>query len=125
MRLKIASINWAGKAMRVLRRLLGQSILLLVHFYRLFISPILVPSCRFQPTCSEYALEAVRHHGPICGLVLFLRRISRCHPIESLGAGHGFDPVPVEILRGPWYAPWRLVILTQKTEDAHDYADLA
>ena len=111
--------------MRVLRRLSGFPVLLPVYLYRLFISPLLPPTCRFQPTCSEYALDAVRQHGPISGFVLFFRRISRCHPIERLGAGHGFDPVPVEILRGPWYAPWRLVILTQRTEDAHDYADLA
>ena len=111
--------------MRALHRFLGLLILLPVYFYRLFLSPLMPPTCRFQPTCSEYALEAVRHHGPISGLVLFFRRISRCHPIESLGAGYGFDPVPVEISRGPWYAPWRLVILTPKTEDAHDYADPA
>ena len=111
--------------MRVLRRFLGLLILLPVYFYHLFLSPLMPPTCRFQPTCSEYALDAVRHHGPISGCVLFLRRISHCHPIESLGAGHGFDPVPVEILRGPWYAPWRLVIVEQKTEDADDYIDLA
>ena len=111
--------------MRVLPRFLGLLILLPVYFYRLFLSPLMPPTCRFQPTCSEYALDAVRHHGPISGCVLFLRRISHCHPMESLGAGHGFDPVPVEILRGPWYAPWRLVIVTQKTEDAHDYTDPA
>jgi putative membrane protein insertion efficiency factor len=109
----------------ILRKLLGLPILLPVYFYRLFLSPLLPPTCRFQPTCSEYALDAVRQHGPISGCVLFLRRISHCHPIESLGAGHGFDPVPVEILCGPWYAPWRLVIVTQKTEDAHDYTNPA
>ena len=111
--------------MRVLRSFSGLLISLPVYAYRLFVSPLLPPSCRFQPTCSEYALDAVKQHGPLAGLVLFLRRISRCHPIESLGAGHGFDPVPVEISRGPWYAPWRLVIVEQKTEDADDYIDLA
>ena len=102
--------------MRVLHRLHVLLILLPVYFYRLLISPLMPPTCRFQPTCSEYALEAVRHHGPIFGLVLFLRRISHCHPIEALGARHGFDPVPVEILRGPWYAPWRLVIVKRENE---------
>jgi len=61
-----------------------------VHFYRYFISPLLGPKCRFQPTCSQYALDALEIHGPIRGSWLALRRILRCHPF----GGHGYDPVP-------------------------------
>ena len=82
--------------------------LLPVHMYRLFVSPVLGPRCRFQPTCSQYALDAVKAHGVWLGFWLTARRLARCHPFEKLGAGHGFDPVPVEILRAAWYAPWRV-----------------
>ena len=82
--------------------------LLPVHFYRLFVSPLLGPRCRFQPTCSEYAVDAMRAHGAWAGGWLAAKRLARCHPFERLGAGHGFDPVPVAISRCPWYAPWRV-----------------
>lgn len=65
-----------------------------IHFYRRFLSPLTPPSCRFDPTCSAYALEAIRTHGPARGLVLSARRILRCHPISWLGGSSGFDPVP-------------------------------
>jgi len=65
-----------------------------IHFYRRFISPLSPPSCRFQPTCSAYALEALRTHGPVRGLTLAVRRIARCHPLTWLGGSSGFDPVP-------------------------------
>ena len=65
-----------------------------IHFYRYILSPLSPPSCRFQPTCSAYALEAIKTHGPVRGLMLALRRIGRCHPISWLGGSSGFDPVP-------------------------------
>ena len=65
-----------------------------IHFYRYFISPLLPPSCRYQPTCSAYALEAIRVHGALKGGWLATRRILRCHPITWLGGGQGHDPVP-------------------------------
>jgi putative membrane protein insertion efficiency factor len=65
-----------------------------IHFYRYVLSPLGPPSCRFQPTCSAYALEAIKTHGPVRGLMLALRRIGRCHPIRWLGGSSGFDPVP-------------------------------
>ena len=65
-----------------------------IHFYRRFLSPLAPPSCRFQPTCSAYALEAIKTHGPLRGLGLAVRRILRCHPISWLGGSSGFDPVP-------------------------------
>lgn len=82
--------------------------LLPVYFYRLFVSPVLGPRCRFQPTCSEYAVEAVKAHGVWMGFWLSFRRLARCHPFEKFGGCHGFDPVPVEISRAAWYAPWRV-----------------
>jgi hypothetical protein len=65
-----------------------------IHAYRQFVSPLLPPSCRHQPTCSAYALEALQVHGPIKGLWLALKRIGRCHPISWLGGSSGYDPVP-------------------------------
>jgi uncharacterized protein len=65
-----------------------------IRFYRAFISPLFPPACRFQPTCSQYAIEAIATHGPLRGLGLALRRLSRCHPISWLGGSSGFDPVP-------------------------------
>lgn len=63
----------------------------LIRFYQVCISPLKGgPSCRFTPTCSQYALEAFRKHGPFKGLYLSVRRILRCHP----WGGHGYDPVP-------------------------------
>ena len=56
------------------------------------ISPLKPPSCRFTPTCSQYALEAFRKHGPVKGMILAVRRILRCHP----WGGSGYDPVPEE-----------------------------
>ena len=61
-----------------------------IHFYRACISPMTPPTCRFTPTCSRYALEALCRHGPIRGLWLAIRRIARCHP----WGGSGYDPVP-------------------------------
>lgn len=61
-----------------------------IQVYRKLISPLLPPSCRFQPTCSAYALEAISTWGVAKGSWLALRRISRCHPFHP----GGFDPVP-------------------------------
>lgn len=63
--------------------------------YRLLISPWLPPSCRYEPSCSVYALEALQRHGPVRGALLAVGRIGRCHP----WGGHGYDPVP-DIKRG-------------------------
>ena len=62
----------------------------LIQLYRNVISPLVPARCRYQPTCSAYAIEALQNHGPLRGSVLALRRIGRCHPL----GGHGFDPVP-------------------------------
>jgi len=65
-----------------------------IHVYRYCVSPLLPHTCRFEPSCSTYALEALHRHGPLRGLWLTLRRLSRCHPVAWLGGGSGLDPVP-------------------------------
>jgi putative membrane protein insertion efficiency factor len=62
--------------------------------YRYLLSPVMPPACRFHPSCSAYALEALAEHGPFKGSWFALRRLARCHPIASLGGGSGYDPVP-------------------------------
>lgn len=74
----------------LLRQALVWILLLPIYFYKGAISPLTPPSCRFTPSCSTYALEAIQKHGPFKGLYLALRRILRCHP----WGGSGYDPVP-------------------------------
>jgi uncharacterized protein len=62
----------------------------LIRVYQRLISPLLPPSCRFYPSCSQYALEAVTRHGALRGSWLAARRLVRCHPFHP----GGFDPVP-------------------------------
>jgi hypothetical protein len=66
----------------------------LIKFYRYCISPLMAPSCRYSPTCSEYAIEAIERFGMVRGSWLAMRRISRCHPWHE--GGH--DPVPASML---------------------------
>lgn len=73
-----------------LSRLITKLLLIPIYFYQKGISPFLPPSCRFTPTCSQYAVEALRKHGPVYGLYLAIRRLLRCHP----WGGSGYDPVP-------------------------------
>ena len=61
-----------------------------VRLYQLLLSPVLPPSCRYLPTCSDYALEALARHGALRGSWLALGRLLRCHP----WGGSGYDPVP-------------------------------
>lgn len=77
-----------------LRHIAGAVLIAPIRFYRYAISPLLPPSCRFVPTCSQYAIEAIQVHGPLKGLYLTLRRLLRCHPIKRLGGSQGYDPVP-------------------------------
>ena len=71
-----------GLANKVLRKLLS--------LYRLVVSPLVGPACRFEPTCSNYASEALEKHGSISGIWLAVKRLGRCHPL----GGSGYDPVP-------------------------------
>lgn len=61
-----------------------------IRGYQIVLSPMIGPRCRYQPTCSAYAIEAIEAHGPARGLWLALKRFLRCHP----WGGHGWDPVP-------------------------------
>ncbi len=76
-------IWWIGKGLSFM-------LIIPVKLYQWLISPLLPGSCRYVPTCSEYAIEALRTHGPLKGLILGTKRIFSCHP----WGGHGFDPVP-------------------------------
>lgn len=68
-------------------------ILIPIRFYQLFISPLLGSNCRFSPTCSEYAFEAVKEFGVVKGLKMSVKRIGKCHPWHE----GGFDPLPKNI----------------------------
>jgi hypothetical protein len=70
--------------------LVTKSLIAMIGLYRLTFSAILGRSCRFLPTCSEYAQVAIRRHGAARGTLLALKRVARCHP----WGGSGFDPVP-------------------------------
>ncbi|HMT69083.1 MAG TPA: membrane protein insertion efficiency factor YidD [Saprospiraceae bacterium] len=70
--------------------MLSQIAILPVRVYQKFLSPLLPPSCRYQPTCSQYMIDAINEWGPLKGIWLGLKRIARCHP----WGGHGHDPVP-------------------------------
>lgn len=76
--------------MNLLLKILSLPFIALIRIYQYVISPALGPKCRFTPTCSQYAVEALKKYGPFKGLWLSLKRISRCHP----GGGSGYDPVP-------------------------------
>jgi putative membrane protein insertion efficiency factor len=81
----------------------------LIRFYQVTLSLVLGRHCRYLPTCSDYAAEAIRRHGAWAGLWLGLARVSRCHP----WGGEGFDPVPETFPRADWRA-WRHVAWRQK-----------
>jgi putative membrane protein insertion efficiency factor len=65
-------------------------LVLVIRGYQLWVSPLLPAACRYYPTCSAYAIEALEKHGPVTGSWLALRRIARCHPFHA----GGYDPVP-------------------------------
>jgi putative membrane protein insertion efficiency factor len=68
----------------------------LIRLYKIFLSPLLPPSCRYLPTCSDYAAEAIATHGALGGSWLAAKRLLRCHP----WGGSGYDPVPMRRPRG-------------------------
>ena len=78
------SAGFWNRLLKSCKRICALPLILLVRFYQLCISPLTPPSCRFTPTCSQYALE------PVKGLWLTIRRLAKCHP----WGGSGYDPVP-------------------------------
>ena len=72
-------------------RVIAFVLLLPLRAYRRYLSPMMAPHCRYSPTCSAYAIEAVETHGPVRGSWLALRRVGRCHPFHA----GGLDPVPM------------------------------
>lgn len=73
-----------------MKKLLQKAMLAAIQFYRNCISPLTPPTCRYTPTCSQYAFEAISKYGPLRGGWLALKRLLRCHPF----GGSGYDPVP-------------------------------
>jgi uncharacterized protein len=74
-------------------KIISEVLIKIIKFYKFFINPFLTPSCRYLPSCSDYAIDCLRTYGPIKGLTKSVKRILSCHPIKLLGGGEGFDPV--------------------------------
>jgi putative membrane protein insertion efficiency factor len=76
--------------MKIIQRILSFPFIVLIKIYQYGISPLIGPKCRFTPTCSQYAEQALKKYGLFKGTWLALKRISKCHP----GGSSGYDPVP-------------------------------
>ena len=77
--------------MSALKKIITWLLLLPIYFYRRCISPLLPPACRYTPTCSQYAIEAIQSHGALKGSFLTFKRLCQCHPFYK---GDVYDPVP-------------------------------
>ena len=75
-------------------KLLNNFLILIIKFYKYFISPFFSPNCRYLPTCSEYFIDSLKLNGIFKGSFLGIKRILRCHPIKILGGKSGYDPAP-------------------------------
>ena len=75
-------------------QLFKKFLILLIKFYKYFISPYFHSNCRYVPTCSEYFIDCLKLNGSFKGFFLGIKRILRCHPIKFLGGGYGLDPAP-------------------------------
>ena len=73
--------------------MIKKSFIFLIRTYKLILSPIFGPSCRYLPTCSDYFIENIKENGILKGSINGCKRILSCHPIKILGGGEGFDPV--------------------------------
>ena len=85
----MANEHWRSIS-KVVRDVTAFPFILLIRAYQLIISPWIGPRCRFTPTCSRYGIEALKKYGPLKGIWLTAKRLSRCHP----WGGSGYDPVP-------------------------------
>jgi putative membrane protein insertion efficiency factor len=75
----------------------ARSLIFLIRLYKVILSPVLPPACRFHPSCSEYASQAVKSHGALKGAMYSMGRLLRCHPFNP----GGYDPVPPPRMTGP------------------------
>jgi putative membrane protein insertion efficiency factor len=100
------------KRLTIISRATTRVLIGLIRAYQLLLSPWIGQSCRFEPTCSRYALAALERHGAAAGSYLALARIVRCHP----GCSGGHDPVPDQ----PWKRPRLLTGLSHRTVDPAD-----
>ena len=82
------------KIIEKIRKLINNFVILLIKFYKYFISPYFLSNCRYLPTCSEYFIDCLKINGTLKGTIQGFKRILRCHPIKSLGGSSGFDPAP-------------------------------
>jgi putative membrane protein insertion efficiency factor len=82
----------AGAAGAIAGHIIGLVLQAMIRAYQLLLAPVLPPSCRYYPSCSHYAAEAIARHGPWRGVLLGLGRVLRCHP----WGGGGYDPVPLD-----------------------------
>jgi len=78
-------------------KIISNILISIIKFYKMIVSPYLTPSCRYLPTCSEYAIDCLKTYGLIKGIAKSTKRILSCHPIKSLGGGEGFDPAIKEL----------------------------
>lgn len=92
MNLKSISLNYSKKQESGANDILTRTLVGIVKFYQKYISPLKPPTCRFVPTCSSYAITALKRFGPFKGLLLAVYRILRCNPFNP----GGYDPVPAE-----------------------------
>ena len=77
-------------------KFLAYPVIFIIKLYQKLISPFTPATCRFQPTCSQYSIEALKNYGLIKGILMSSKRILSCHPLKILGGGDGFDPVPIK-----------------------------
>lgn len=98
------------KFLRLVRSVPARILIFCIELYRTYVSPLRLPTCRFSPTCSEYAVEALKTHGAIKGILLAIARLLKCAPWHS----GGWDPVPD-------HGSWRVHKQTS-TEESHDLA---
>ena len=75
-------------------KLLSSALIIIIKFYKYFISPYFPLNCRYLPTCSEYFMDSLKLNGFFKGSILGIKRILRCHPIKILGGRSGYDPAP-------------------------------
>ena len=92
-------MSWIKRFLKLTKRKIKMrffSLILIriIKFYKFFISPYMGANCRYLQTCSDYCIDSINLNGTFRGCLLGMKRIFRCHPINFLGGGDGFDPAP-------------------------------